>query len=110
MEAFLTRSEGAVLWVAHDTPLHTTNTEHGTAAAEQEKHERDEYDVIVIGGGRRGRERRRPCGAGRPDAVIVEHELVGGECSYWACMPSKTLLRRRTRCGPPGGARRRARP
>ena len=52
------------------------------------------WDVIVIGGG--------PAGENAADyairgsdrtAVIVENELVGGECSYWACIPSKTLLR-----------------
>ena len=52
------------------------------------------WDVVVIGGG--------PAGENAADyairgsdrtAVIVENELVGGECSYWACIPSKTLLR-----------------
>ena len=55
---------------------------------------RNTWDVIVIGGG--------PAGENAADyairgsdrtAVIIENELVGGECSYWACIPSKTLLR-----------------
>lgn len=51
------------------------------------------YDVIVIGGGPVGEnvaERARAAGL---SAVIVERELLGGECSFWACDPSKALLR-----------------
>jgi pyruvate/2-oxoglutarate dehydrogenase complex dihydrolipoamide dehydrogenase (E3) component len=51
------------------------------------------YDVVVIGAGPVGEnlaERTRAAGL---STVIVESELVGGECSYWACMPSKALLR-----------------
>ena len=56
--------------------------------------EKNTWDVIVIGGG--------PAGENAADyairgsdrtAVIIENELLGGECSYWACIPSKTLLR-----------------
>ena len=54
----------------------------------------DTWDVIVIGGGSAGENVAQYAiqGSART-AVIVEHELVGGECSYWACMPSKALLR-----------------
>ena len=63
-------------------------------AARETRSPRDTWDVVVIGGG--------PAGENAADyairgsdrtAVIVENELLGGECSYWACIPSKTLLR-----------------
>ncbi|WP_433019287.1 dihydrolipoyl dehydrogenase family protein [Kribbella sp. CA-294648] len=52
-----------------------------------------EYDVIVVGGGAVGENVADRAVQGGLSAVIVESELVGGECSYWACMPSKALLR-----------------
>src|ERR1700760_2724013 len=51
------------------------------------------YDVIVIGAGPTGENVADRAVRGGLTAVIVESELVGGECSYWACMPSKALLR-----------------
>jgi dihydrolipoamide dehydrogenase len=53
----------------------------------------DTYDVIVIGAGPTGENVADRAVKGGLSAVIVESELVGGECSYWACMPSKALLR-----------------
>ena len=54
----------------------------------------DTYDVIVIGGGPAGENAAQYAIQGSErSAVIVEAELVGGECSYWACMPSKALFR-----------------
>jgi pyruvate/2-oxoglutarate dehydrogenase complex dihydrolipoamide dehydrogenase (E3) component len=53
----------------------------------------DLYDVIVIGAGPTGENAADRAVRGGLSAVIVESELVGGECSYWACMPSKALLR-----------------
>lgn len=53
----------------------------------------DEYDLIVLGGGPAGENVADRAVQGGLTAVIVESELVGGECSYWACMPSKALLR-----------------
>jgi pyruvate/2-oxoglutarate dehydrogenase complex dihydrolipoamide dehydrogenase (E3) component len=53
----------------------------------------DEYDVIVIGAGPTGENVADRAVRGGLTAVVVESELVGGECSYWACMPSKAMLR-----------------
>jgi dihydrolipoamide dehydrogenase len=51
------------------------------------------FDVIVIGAGPAGEVAAGRLGGGGLDVAIVERELVGGECSYWGCMPSKGLLR-----------------
>jgi dihydrolipoamide dehydrogenase len=61
-----------------------------------------EYDLIVIGAGPVGENVADRAVQGGLSTVIVESELVGGECSYWACIPSKAMLR-------PGAALRAAR-
>jgi pyruvate/2-oxoglutarate dehydrogenase complex dihydrolipoamide dehydrogenase (E3) component len=51
------------------------------------------YDVVVIGAGPVGENVADRVAQGGLTAAVVERELVGGECSYWACMPTKALLR-----------------
>ena len=53
------------------------------------------YDAVVLGSGPSGRTVAQRL-AKNSSVALVENELVGGDCAYWACIPSKALLR------PPG--------
>lgn len=68
----------------------TTTTGHLAAAAHDPG---DTFDVVVVGAGPVGENAADRAVQGGLTVAVVESELVGGECSYWACMPSKALLR-----------------
>src|SRR5207245_9740849 len=52
-----------------------------------------EFDVVCLGGGVAGEAIAGELQGGGLSLAVVERELVGGECPYWGCVPSKTLLR-----------------
>src|SRR3712207_5724487 len=52
-----------------------------------------DFDGVVVGGGPAGEVVAARCADGGLRVALVEEELVGGECSYWGCVPSKTLIR-----------------
>jgi dihydrolipoamide dehydrogenase len=64
-----------------------------TDAATEETPESIAYDVVVLGAGPVGENVADRARAAGLSVAVVEEELIGGECSYWACMPSKALLR-----------------
>ena len=53
----------------------------------------DEFDVICLGAGPAGEALARTLSGSGLHLALVEKDLVGGECAYWGCLPSKTLLR-----------------
>ncbi len=72
---------------------HTTHQTDAMTETQSTQAETLAYDVVVLGAGPVGEnvaDRTRAAGL---TTAVVESELVGGECSYWACMPSKALLR-----------------
>lgn len=73
---------------AHSRPL-TSVTESAVMTDENAR----TYDVIVLGAGPAGENVADRTAAAGLRTVVVESELIGGECSYWACVPSKALLR-----------------
>ncbi len=64
-----------------------------TDAGNEEDRTTQTYDVVVLGAGPVGENVADRARAGGLSVAVVEAELIGGECSYWACMPSKALLR-----------------
>ena len=70
-----------------------TATRQDEQAGIERPHPGEAYDVIVLGAGPVGQNVAARARAAGLTVAVIERELVGGECSYWGCVPSKALLR-----------------
>src|SRR6188472_4526635 len=71
----------------------TTTLSYGCRSQAAEEAVMEEFDVIVVGAGPAGEVIAGRCADGGLRVALIERELLGGECSYWGCIPSKTLIR-----------------
>src|SRR5437773_11508466 len=75
------------------SPRHRCSSRYGAKALKEETTLRQEFDVVCLGGGVAGEALAGELAGSGISLAVVERELVGGECPYWGCVPSKTLLR-----------------
>src|SRR5437879_1672884 len=75
------------------SPRHHYSSRYGAKASREETTLPQEFDVVCLGGGVAGEALAGELEGSGLSLAVVERELVGGECPYWGCVPSKTLLR-----------------
>src|SRR5438046_3393101 len=75
------------------SPRHRCSSRYGAKASKEETTLPQEFDVVCLGGGVAGEALAGELEGSGLSLAVVERELVGGECPYWGCVPSKTLLR-----------------
>src|SRR5437773_10972935 len=74
------------------SPRHRCSSRYGAKASKEETTLPQEFDVVCLGGGVAGEALAGELEGSGLSLAVVERELVGGECPYWGCVPSTTLL------------------
>src|SRR5213593_3800120 len=75
------------------SPRHHYSSRYGAKASREANRLPQEFDVVCLGGGVAGESLAGGLEGSGLSLAVIERELVGGECPYWGCVPSKTLLR-----------------